>query len=305
MTASAQQLQVDPRLLQRLKSIELKSRMLVRGLYANRHRTKDFGASTEFVEHRSYRRGDEIRSIDWRVYARTNRFFVKRHLMEANMRVYLLLDTSASMRVPPPEGLPSKLDLGSVIAGAIAMMAVTQQDSPGLHCLGETIEERIPPAQGLNHLMLLYQHLVRPPGRGGGRLGELVQESIRTLGKRALVFLITDALDDLPPLFDALKGLRVREHDVALLQILDRDELDFPYDRLSEFRHPESGARIVGDPVRLREGYLERLHAHLAELEDFCKRTRVDYLRLHNGEDLTKLLSSYFLRRVLPGAAPC
>src|SRR5204863_7302548 len=111
-----------------------------RGLYSSRHRTKDRGSSTEFIEHREYRWGDEIRTIDWRVLARTDRLYVKVHEMEANMRVHLVLDTSASMRVPPPAGLPGKLELASTIAGAIAVLAEGQQDSVGLLCVGDRIE---------------------------------------------------------------------------------------------------------------------------------------------------------------------
>src|SRR5436305_6972513 len=137
-------LEIDPQLLQRLRGIELRSRFLVRGLYSSRHRTADRGASTEFIEHREYRRGDELRTIDWRVLARTDRLYVKVHEMEANMRVHLVLDTSASMRVPPPSGLPSKLELAASIAGAVAVMAEGQQDSVGLLCLGDGVEEAIP-----------------------------------------------------------------------------------------------------------------------------------------------------------------
>src|SRR3954447_5323638 len=128
---TAAPLQIDPAILQRLKGIELQSRFLVRGLYSSRHRTSDHGASTEFIEHREYRRGDELRRIDWRVMARTDRLFVKVHEMESNLRVHLVVDSSASMRVPPPAGLPGKLNLACVIAGAIATLAEGQQDSIG------------------------------------------------------------------------------------------------------------------------------------------------------------------------------
>src|SRR4051794_26091464 len=111
MPLTATAFQIDPAVLQRLKGIELKSRFLVRGLYSSRHRTADHGASTEFIEHREYRKGDEMRRIDWRVMARTDRLFVKVHEMESNLRVQLLVDSSASMRVPPPSGLPSKMEL--------------------------------------------------------------------------------------------------------------------------------------------------------------------------------------------------
>lgn len=296
-------LRIDPALLQRLKGIELRSRFLVRGLYNNRHRTADFGPSVEFVEHREYRRGDDLRSIDWRVFGRTNRYYVKVHEKESNMRVNILLDTSQSMRVPPPEGLPTKLELGCIIAGAIAMMAETQQDAVGLVNLGQKIEEHIPPRQGPAHLTMLYQHLADPPGTGGGRYGDLVMEAGKRLGTRSMVFLLTDALDDPEALLNALKNLRVREQDVTLIQILDRNEIDFPFDRMTEFRHPESGERIIGDPASLRAKYLERLHAHLDKVEAHARKAQVDYLLLNNSDDLTKLLTLHFIRRLARGGA--
>jgi uncharacterized protein (DUF58 family) len=295
------QLEVDPSLLQKLKGIELKSRYLLRGLYASRHRTADHGSSTEFIEHREYRRGDELRSIDWRVMARTDRLFVKVHEMESNMRVHLLLDTSESMRVPPPAGLPNKLELSCVIAGAIAMMVETQQDAVGLFCIGDKIEEAIPARQGLTHLSLLYQHLANPKGGGGGKYGDRVLEASARLGKRGVVFLISDALDDPDRLLSALQNLRVREQDVTLIQVLDRNEVEFPFDRLTEFRHPETRGKVVGDPAALRAGYLARLEAHLQQVENACKKAQADYLLLDNGADLNKLLVLHFIRRLMRG----
>jgi len=298
---SSEQLSIDPVLLQRLKGIELRSRFLVRGLYHNRHRTNDFGKSTEFVEHREYRRGDDLRDIDWRVFARTDRFYVKVHEMESNMRVMCLLDASDSMRVPPPPGLPSKLDLGAVICGATAAMVQTQQDAVGVATVGDRIEEFIPPRQGPAHLALIYQHLARPRGRSGGSFGSLVREAGARLGQRGVVFLITDALDDPVQLFEAVRILRAREQDVSLIQVLDRNEIEFPFDSMTEFRHPETGRRIIGDPAALRDRYLERLREFVDRIEVECKKLQVDYLRLHNGEDLVALLSLHFIRRMLMG----
>ena len=293
------ELTIDPRLLQRLKGVELRSRYLVKGMYHSRHRTKHLGSSVEFVDHRDYRRGDEIRTIDWRLFARTDRLFVKRFEMESNMRVQILLDTSSSMRVPPEDGLPSKLELACAIAGAAATMVVYQQDSAGLMCLGDRIEEHIPAKQGEAHLSLIYHHLERPKGQGGGRFGELVGQATPHLDKRGMVVVLTDAVDDLNPLFDALKGLCVREHDVIFFQILDRDELEFPYERMTEFRNPETDAKTVCDPVAVRTLYLERLQAHLDKIDDFCKKWRIDFLRLTNADDLIKMLTTHFLKRLL------
>ncbi|MDP6115127.1 MAG: DUF58 domain-containing protein [Planctomycetota bacterium] len=301
MPLTTDHLKLDPALLQGLKGIEIKSRFLVRGLYHNRHRTSDFGASTEFIEHREYRKGDELRTIDWRVFARTDRFYVKVHEMESNMRVHILLDTSESMRVPPPEGLPGKLDLASTVAGAVAMMVETQQDGVGLMCLGDGIEEHIPPRQGKTHLALLFQHLSNPPGTGGGSFGDLALEANKRLGSRGMVFIVTDALDDPDRLFTALKNMRVREHDVTVLQILDRNEVEFPFDQMTEFRHPESAQKVVGDPAALRAKYLERLHGHVDKVEEYCQKAQADYLLINNEDDLNKLLSLHFIRRLARG----
>jgi len=290
---------IDPRLLQALKGIELRSRFLVQGMYNNRHRTRHLGSSVEFVDHRDYRRGDEIRTIDWRLFARTDRLFVKRYEMEANMKVNFVLDTSDSMRVPPPDGLPSQLELACSIAGAVASMVIGKQDSAGLYCLGDDLHERIPPRQGQAHLALLYHHLERPRGSGGGRFGSLLEHATEYFGRRAMVVVLSDALDDLDELFAALKGLCVRENDVIFFQILDRDELEFPYDRMTEFRNPESSGKVVCDPILLRERYLERLAAHLQRIDDFCKRWRIDLVRLSNTDDLIKLLASHFLKRMM------
>ena len=305
LAATRPRLQLDPALLQRLSGIDLKSRFLVRGLYHSRHRTVDYGASTEFIEHREYRWGDELRNIDWRVYARTDRFFVKVHEMEANMRVHCLVDTSDSMRVPPPAGLPGKLELAAVIAGAVATMAVGQQDAVGLACLGERLEVQIPAKQGEAHLALIHQHLAAPPGHGGGRFGELVREAAGHLGARGMVVLLTDGLDDPQSLLSAMQVLRVREQDVILIQILDRNELDFPFDRLTEFRHPESQERLIGDPAALRARYLRRLNAHLDAVAAAARRAQADFLRLSNSDDLVNLLALHFLRRLLRGNARC
>jgi uncharacterized protein (DUF58 family) len=301
MSLTSSALAIDPALLQRLKGLELKSRFLVRGLYSNRHRTSQHGASTEFVEHRQYRRGDEIRSIDWRVLARTDRLYVKVHEMEADMRLQLVLDTSQSMRVPPPPDLPSKLELGAIIAGAVGMMAEVQQDAVGLVCLGNKIEEHIPARQGKNHLHTLFEHLSRPVGDGGGKFGELVLSAGERLSSRGMIVLLSDALDDPEKLFEAMKVLRVRQHDVTLIHLLDRNEVDFPFDRMTEFRHPESGRRIVGDPAALRANYLKRFQAHVDLVANYCQRAQADYVRIVNDDDLIKLLSLHFIRRLAGG----
>src|SRR5262249_12453517 len=141
----------------------------------------------------------------------------------------------------------------------------------------------------------------RPPGQGGGRFGDLVRDVTGRLGKRGIVFLLTDALDDPEVLLTAMKNLRVRGQDVTLVHLPDRNDLESPFDRMTEFRHPETGERIIGDPAVLRANYLARLHAHLQKVENYAQRAQADYLRLDNGADLSKLLLLHFIRRLMRG----
>ncbi len=297
--AASSGMKIDPRLLQSLKGVHLRSQMLVRGMYNNRHRTADFGSSTEFIDHREYQKGDAIRSIDWRVFARTDRHYVKRHEMEANMRVHLLLDTSDSMRVPPPDGLPSKLDLAAAITGAIATMVVAQQDSAGLCLIGDKIEERIPARQGMNHLAQLFQHLGAPRGSGGGEFGAQLAHLGGHVQSRGMVFAITDALDEPEPLYRSLRSMVARQNDVTLLQVMDRNEMEFPFTRMTEFRHPETGVKLAANPTDVRDRYLQRLREHQATLQTFCRKARIDYVPVQNNADLVVLLRSHFLRRLM------
>ena len=297
--AASSGMKIDPRLLQSLKGVHLRSQMLVRGMYNNRHRTSDFGSSTEFIDHREYQKGDAIRSIDWRVFARTDRHYVKRHEMEANMRVHLLMDTSDSMRVPPPDGLPSKLELAAAITGAIATMVISQQDAAGLCLVGDKIEERIPARQGMNHLAQLFQHLGAPRGTGGGAFGTQIAHLGGHVQSRGMVFVITDALDELEPLYKAMRNMVARQNDVTLLQVLDQAEVEFPFTQMTEFRHPETGARLAANPSDVRDRYLQRLREHQAALEGFCRKARIDYVPVQNNADLVVLMRSHFLRRLM------
>jgi uncharacterized protein (DUF58 family) len=152
---------------------------------------------------------------------------------------------------------------------------------------------------------LLYQHLGSPRGKGGGNFGPIAWQVMQRIGRRGVTFVLTDALDALDPIFETLKGLMVREQDVTLLQVLDETELTFPFDKMTEFRHPESGRRIMGDPLALRARYLERLEAHQRRIGEFCHQQGVDYLRVHNGDDLIALLSSHFLQRLVRRTVRC
>jgi uncharacterized protein (DUF58 family) len=185
------------------------------------------------------------------------------------------------------------------------MMAVSQQDSAGLMCIGDRLEETIPARQGMRHLALLFQHLGAPSGKGGGNFGEVAWQAMQRIGRRGVTFVLTDALDELDPIFETLKGLTVREQDVTLIQVLDETEVEFPFDKMTEFRHPESGRRIMGDPLALRARYLERMEGHQARLRDFCHQRGVDYLRIHNGDDLITLLSSHFIQRLSRSTMRC
>jgi len=292
-------LSIDPALLQRLSDIELRSRFLVRGLFNSRHRTSDFGSSTEFIEHREYRWGDELRNIDWRIFGRADRFYVKVHEMEADMRLHLIVDTSDSMRVAPAPGRLGKLNLACVIAGALAHMVIWQRDSVGLHAVGERIGASFPPRQGDMHLSQIMRCLGAPPGGGSGNLSLHLKDIAARAGSRAMVFIMTDALDDTAKLGEALRIMRQRFLDVTLLRIFDRRELDFPFDRMTEFRDPESGARTYAEPHLVRRSYLRALDEHRRLVAEACRKAEAGFMEIDDTSDLGELLSLHLISRLV------
>jgi uncharacterized protein (DUF58 family) len=288
--------QLRPEVLARLQSLELRARAVVEGFLVGLHRSPFHGYSVEFAEHRQYQPGDEPRLIDWRVYARTERFYVKQFEEETNVRVMLVLDGSASMGFQG-QGVWAKWDYAAVLTAALGYLLLRQKDAVGL--LLYDAEPRLyrPPSARFSYfgelVRALEQH--RPSGQtqSAGAL-EMVAERLR---RRSLVVLIGDLLEPVEPLLRAVRRLRGQHHEVILLQVLDPVELSFAYDSAAEFRDVETGERLATHPYFIRRAYQEAVAEHQRMLQYGCAEHGADFALLTTETPFDRALLQYLSKR--------
>jgi uncharacterized protein (DUF58 family) len=283
---------LDPAVIARLGSMELKARTVVEGFLSGLHRSPFKGFSVEFAEYRQYMPGDDLSTLDWKVYARSDRHYVKKFEEETNLDCQLLLDVSASMAYRG--GAPmSKIEYGSVLAASLAYLMTRQRDATGLIEFDEKITRRLPASARPGHLhsILLALDRIRPGSRSD--VGRPLHQLADALGKRSLAVLISDLLDDPEGVIRGLKHLRFRGTDVIVFQLLDPYELQFPFKGAARFTDVESAEVITADPSRVRHGYLEALEDMRARYEKELRGNGIDFLTLDTSKPLDFALLAY------------
>ena len=278
-----------------LDSISLKAKMVVEGYIIGQHRSPYHGFSVEFAEHRSYEPGDEIRHIDWKLYGKTNRLYVKRYEEETNLRAHLILDTSKSMAYTSDS--VSKLEYGSYLLAALSYLMIRQQDAAGVVLFDENIRSFIPPKSTPSHLNTLLNALdVESPGEDT-KIEPVLHEMAERIKKRGLVIIISDLFDDPENIMNGLKHFRHGKQEVILFHILDRNELEFDFNGRTKFVDMESGEEITTDPWHVKNEYKNLI----IELQDYykseCRLNSIDYVPLFTDDSLDKGLSEYFNKR--------
>jgi len=285
---------LSPTLLRSIDNFELKARIMVDGMYASRHRCPSYGYSVEFVDHREYAPGDEPRTIDWKMLARTEKYFVKRFEMESNMNVVCLLDVSDSMgyKSDHTERL-SKMEYGSYLAAAMSYLVSGQQDSPGLVTFDKDIRDFLPPKQGQRHLFAILSKLQSLKAGGSTEINKVLKTAVQRLPRRGILLLISDCYGEIDGVVDALRHLVARGQELVLFHLLDKDEVDFPFSALTAFRDSETGAEIMCDPVRQQALYQKRLAEFKAAVKDGCKSCGADYRFVDTSEPIEIVLRDY------------
>lgn len=288
---------IDPIVLTTIRDLELKARVLVEGLYIGLHNSPFYGYSAEFTDHRQYYPGDDLRSLDWKVYARTDRYVLKRYRMESDMRVMILLDTSASMGFASPGGI-SKLDYGVHLAAALAHLVIHQNDRAGLVVFDRDIRTFMPSRSGKPYLrQILHQLEHARPGQPT-RLIPVCHEVAARLVRRGLVILISDMLDrGTERLAECLSHFRFTRYDVIVLHVLDPGEIGFPFSEVQNFRDLETSEEIVVEPKTFRADYLKRLGSFRQSIEKQCLDARADYELVDTSRPLERVLYQYLSRR--------
>lgn len=285
---------VDPEVMDQIGNLELLSRTVVDGLLAGKHRSTTKGGCCEFAQHRQYAPGDEIRQIDWQVYARNDRYFVKQFEEETNLHGVVALDTSGSMKF----GLStdSKLDYAKKAAACLARLLLHQRDAVGVSILHDTRPSFLPPKQNAAHLQAILSTLQSAKPSDGGSLGVQIRASIPRMRRRGLFVLFSDCFGDLAELAAALRVVRARGHDVVVMHVLAPEEIHFDFRRWSSFSSLEiAGQKVNLDPAAVRDAYLERMRTFLAELQDLVTGLGGEYVRMTTNQDLAETLG-WFLR---------
>lgn len=286
----------DPLALARLSTMSLRARHVVEGLLSGLHKSPYRGYSVEFAEHREYVPGDEIRRIDWKAYGKFDRYFVKEYEEETNLRAYLLLDASASMDYGS-QGI-TKFDYGCYLAASLAYLMLRQGDYVGLVTFGTAVQRYIPPRSGVKHLQALTGHLEAIRPHGETHLDQVLQDIGGKITRRGMIIVISDLLDTTERVIRTLKYFRHRRNEVMVFHVLDRNELEFPFDRLTVFEDIEDDTlRILSEPKNIRDAYLRQMQAFIDEYRRTCRGELIDYNLFPTTTPLDVALSRYLARR--------
>ena len=287
---------LDPAVIARLGTMELKARTVVEGFLSGLHRSPYKGFSVEFAEYRQYLPGDDLSTLDWKVYARSDRHYVKKYEEETNAECHLLLDVSASMAYRGSAPM-SKLEYGSVLAASLAFLMNRQRDATGLITFDERIVFRLPAAARPGHLHALLIALERLTAGRRSDVGRPLHQLAEALMKRSMVVLVSDLLDDPEPIIKGLKHLRFRGSDVIVFQVLDPHELTFPFQGPSRFRDLESEQQITAEPSAIRTTYLRELAGLTLRYDRELRGAGVDYVQLDTSQPLDFALLAYLAAR--------
>ena len=287
---------LDPQTLASLEGLDLQARMVVEGYVAGMHPSPYHGFSVEFAEHREYVPGDDIRHVDWKVWSKTDKLYLKQYEEETNLLIYLLLDTSESMAYASGDNV-SKLQYAQFIAAALAYLILQQQDSVGLVVFDDAVRRYLKPAGQPSQLKELLHLLDVTPAREKSDLGLVFNDLAERFKKRGVVASSPTCSTTCRRIVTGLKHFRHRRHEVIVFHILDPAELDFPFRDTTLFKGLEDMPEILTDPHALKRAYQAELQSFLKELEKGCRMVDIDYVPLRTDQSLDIALSSYLASR--------
>jgi len=286
---------LDQRVLERLSSLQLHARLPMIGSVSGKHRSPIRGSSLEFAEYRKYVPGDDPRRLDWRAYARNDRYYIKEFEADTNLRMCLVVDTSGSMNFAH-DGM-RKLDYARRIAGTLAYIAAQQGDAVGLYCAGTGFHKEIPPKRSTAHLSAVLDELGAMEASGETGLANVLHETAERVPQRALIIILSDLFIEPEVVRNCLDHLRFRKHDVAVFHLLEQRELALEFDRPMRFVDMEGGEPILADPTVIGAQYQRALEIYLEDMNTVIQETEVDYHRIRIDENYDDVLARFLLGR--------
>jgi uncharacterized protein (DUF58 family) len=285
-----------PEILQRIGALELGAREAVEGTRVGMHKSPLRGFSTEFAQHRQYVPGDAVRHLDWRVYGRTSRYYVKLYEAETNFAANLLLDASSSMRYG--SGKVNKLQYASYMAATLAHLIVSQRDTVGLAVFDSALREYIEPKSSQSVVRNIAEVLERTVDEPRTNVAVLLNEFANRMTRRGFVIVFSDLFDNVPEFLEGLEHLRFRGHNVIVFHVMDPYELEFPFNGTWRFEGLELEGEITTQPKRIRAAYLEEVRKFTTEIRTSCEKSQIDYMLVNTARPVEEVLSAYLIGRV-------
>lgn len=286
---------IDPTVLASLDNLELRARVVVEGFISGLHKSPHRGFSVEFTDYRHYYQGDDMRHVDWKLYARSDKFYIKQYEDETNVRSYVLLDTSASMAYS--SGGVSKLEYGRTLASALAYFIMRQRDAVGLITFDDKINEYIPALCRQPHLIRILRALTTLKAGSTTDVVKPLTDLAMNLNRKSMVILISDLLEDEENVIKRLQSLRAMGNDVIVFHVLDEAELLFNFQEATEFIDSETRESYTTAPPAIRDAYLHNLTQYLDYCRKKCQSSGIDYCLLNTSQPLDTALNSYMSRR--------
>src|SRR3954462_12556897 len=315
---------LEPRTLAKIGSIDLRARLVVEGLMTGMHRSPYQGISVEFAQHRPYAAGDDTRHVDWKVFGKTDKIYLKQYLQETNLHLICIVDASESMgygtvRSVPESGqgvaaqvgrlignvtgsgeeraLWTKYDHATAIAASLSYMAIQQQDSVGLAIFDQSLSRYFKPSNSPGQWKIVVQELQQVPRWNKTNTGKILDQIAEKLTHRSLIVILSDFFDDLDGIRQGLRHLRYNKHEIMAFQILDPAEIEFPFEDVTLFKGLEEAGELLTEPRALRDGYIEQLALFTEELKKSCRGMHIDFQRFNSGESLDVSLSQFLATR--------
>jgi uncharacterized protein (DUF58 family) len=287
---------LKPEVINQIKRLDLRAQFVVKGFLQGLHASPFHGFSVEFSEHRRYTTGDDPKDIDWLVFAKTDKYYVKKFEAETNITGYLVMDLSQSMGFTHRQEL-TKFDYGICLAASLCYLMVYQQDPVGLVTFDKQVRDVLPPKSKRTQLGSILAHLTNLKPAGETDIAKSLSQIAAMFRQRSLVMIFSDLLAEPGPVFQSLRRLRHRGHDVILFHILDEAEVSFPYDGMIEFEDPETNEKVVVDATSYRQDYKREIDGFREMYRRECFQTGVDYIPLDTSMQFDKALLEYLLSR--------
>ena len=286
---------LTPDIISRLNNLSLKARFVVEGFIVGLHKSPYHGFSVEFSEHRAYGAGDEIRHVDWKLWGKTDRFFIKQFEEETNLKSYLLVDQSLSMTYKSKN--MTKLEYAQILAASLGYLMLKQQDAVGLTLFDDRIRVNIPARSKRSHLNIILSQMQNIIAGPETTIAPVLHKTAEAIKKRGLIILISDLFDDPDKVLSGLQHFRYKGHEVIVFHVLDPQELTLDFTQRTRFRDMESGEEIVTDPWHIQSDYQKSMEQFCDYIKSNCRQKNIDYVQLSTDWPLDMALSEYLIKR--------